>query len=305
MALHCGRWLRFHCFARGRFLDRFLGLALAPPHVGLQGSALLVRQCVQVEFEDHLVLVLPAFLHNAHYSLELLGGQVLDRQAQLLSLRVSHGLQVPVVRLHFRHLLAHLGEGRLFLQGLVARIHRDILLYIRRYLVEVLLDHINSWQEIHVLAHKLPEEGKYLPAVVEELEKRAVLALLESPIDQTEVHPAFIHLWVVHRVFVVRLENLDLPESEELLEDDLACLESLAGADSFPEVLRVHLGQRVLYVHIPVLQVLLGLGLLLHVAQVLDLGLLFLPLGLPFPGVVACFGREQVSLFCLFGRCLD
>lgn len=73
-------WLRLHSFALRRFLHCFLRLALASLHVGFQGSALLVCESVQVEFEDYFVLVFSAFLHDAHDALELFGCQVLYSQ---------------------------------------------------------------------------------------------------------------------------------------------------------------------------------------------------------------------------------
>lgn len=127
------------------------------------------------------------------------------------------------------------------------------------------LNHVYGRHEIDILSYKLSEKGENLSTVIQELEKGAILALFEAPIDQTKVHSALVHLRIVDSMLKVRLKNFYFPQSVKLLQDHLTSLEGLTHTNSSFQVLWVHLGQRVLDVHVPVLQMLFRLRLFLNV----------------------------------------
>ena len=73
----------------------------------------------------------------------------------------------------------------------------------------MLLNHVYGRHKIDILSYKLSEKGENLSTVIQELEKRSILALFEAPIDQTKVHSALVHLRIVGSMLEVRLKNFD------------------------------------------------------------------------------------------------
>lgn len=236
IGLHFTRWRRLlslDSFGRRCLLGHFLLLTLAALDIGLERAALLIGERVEVELEHDFIAVLLALLHDGYDALELLGGQVLYGQAQLLPLRVGHRLQVPVHRLRLRGLLGLLRERRLLLDLRMLRCHPLVLLQLAHHLVEVRVDHVYRLQEVRVAAHALSEVLEHVAAVFQELEERDVVALLQPLVNQVEVYPILGESGVRLQWRVMRLENLRLLHLENFVQNHLARSVALRGLHCF------------------------------------------------------------------------